>query len=228
MALKSVSEELLPIWDKWSQQSSKYKPGECNSKWQSFRDGVRGGVTVGTLYYFARLDLAETIIQPSSPLLSPNQFIGQVSNPRSANARIRMDLIRYETMTTTTRARKSTKSVEAINTEALGEYSTDNYHEKLYSTVYYTIRELQGLSAKRALGESFCWDELKVRFEAVFGKVDERRFSLEQLLEYANRKFGKSLEQLLEINDKSWERRREWKAKAAYQSLSDMAADTEF
>jgi len=178
MALKSVSEELLPVWDKWSQQSSKYKPGECNSKWQSFR----GGVTVGTLYYFARLDLAETIIQPSSPLLSPNQFIGQVSNPRSANARIRMDLIKYKTMTTTT----------------------------------------------RALGESFCWDELKVRFEAVFGKVDERRFSLEQLLEYANRKFGKSLEQLLEINDKSWERRREWKAKAAYQSLSDMAADTEF
>jgi hypothetical protein len=220
MALKSVSEELLPVWDKWSQQSAKYKPGECNSKWQSFR----GGVTVGTLYYFARLDLAETIIQPSNPLLSPNQ----VSNPQGANARILMDLIRYETMTTTTRARKSTKSVEAIDTEALGEYSTDNYHEKLYGTVYYTIRELQGLSAKRTLGESFCWDELKVRFEAVFGKVDERRFSLEQLLEYANRKFGKSLEQLLEINDKSWERRREWKAKAAYQSFSDMEADTEF
>ena len=99
-----------------------------------------------------------------------------------------MDLIRYETMTTTTRARKSTKSVEAIDTEAPGEYSTNNYHEKLYGTIYYTIRKLQGLSAKRALGESFCWDELKVRFEAVFGKVDERRFSLEQLLEYANRK----------------------------------------
>lgn len=224
MALKSVSEELLPVWDKWSQQSSKYKSGECNSKWQSFR----GGVTVGTLYYFARLDLAETIIQPNSPLLSPNQFIGQVSNPRSANARILMDLIRYETMTTTTRARKSTKSVEAIDTEALGEYSTDNYHEKLYGTVYYTIRELQGLSAKRALGESFSWDELKVRFEAAFGKVDEHRFSLEQLLEYALRKFGKSLEQLLEINDKSWSRRREWKAKAAHQSLSDIAEDTEF
>jgi hypothetical protein len=94
--------------------------------------------------------------------------------------------------------------------------------------VYYTIRELQGLSAKRSLGESFSWDELKVRFELVFGKVEERRFSLEQLLEYALRKFGKSLEQLLEINDKSWERRREWKAKAAHQSMNDIADDTEF
>jgi hypothetical protein len=138
-----------------------------------------------------------------------------------------MNLIKYKTMTTT-RARKSTKTIEAINTEALGEYSTDNYLEKLYGTVYYTIRELQGLSAKRSLGEFFSWDELKVRFEAVFGTVEERRFSLEQLLEYAQSKFGKSLEQLLEINEKSWERRREWKAKAAATSLSDTVAEPEF
>jgi hypothetical protein len=57
-------------------------------------------------------------------------------------------------MTTTTRDRKPTKTIEAIDTKALAEYSTDNYHEKLYGTVYYTIRELQGLSAKRSLGDT--------------------------------------------------------------------------
>ncbi len=50
MALKSVSPDLLDAWDKWSQQSPKYKPGECQWRWQSFKN-LRS--TVGTLYYFA-------------------------------------------------------------------------------------------------------------------------------------------------------------------------------
>ncbi len=50
MALKSVSPDLLDAWDKWSQQSPKYKPGECQWRWQSFKN-LRS--TIGTLYYFA-------------------------------------------------------------------------------------------------------------------------------------------------------------------------------
>lgn len=50
MALKSVNSNLLSAWDQWSQQSSKYKPGECESKWKSFKN-TRS--TIGTLYYFA-------------------------------------------------------------------------------------------------------------------------------------------------------------------------------
>ena len=50
MALKSVNSNLLSAWDQWSQQSSKYKPGECKSKWKSFKN-TRS--TIGTLYYFA-------------------------------------------------------------------------------------------------------------------------------------------------------------------------------
>jgi hypothetical protein len=49
-ALKTVSEELLPVWESWSQQSQKYKPGECEYKWGTF---IPGAVTIGTLYYFA-------------------------------------------------------------------------------------------------------------------------------------------------------------------------------
>lgn len=49
-ALKTVSEKLLPEWEQWSQQSTKYKPGECEQKWKFL---VPGAVTIGTLYYLA-------------------------------------------------------------------------------------------------------------------------------------------------------------------------------
>ncbi len=54
MALHSVDDSLLNEWDKWSQQSSKYKPGECEKKWKSF--SPNGGVTLGTLAHMAKLD----------------------------------------------------------------------------------------------------------------------------------------------------------------------------
>ena len=214
MALKSVSEELLLEWDRWSQQSTKYKPGECEYKWDTFR----GGVTIGTLYYFARLDSASVHICNKFPIY-PNA---------SALPSLNSNNFSFITMTT---KQKTKSTFQSISAEALGEYGTEDHYEKLYSTVYYTIRELQGLSVKRSLGDDFSWDELKSRFEDVFGKIEERRFSLEQLLEYAARKFGKTLEQLMADNDKSWKRRREWKEKAkaaqAYQAYQELN-DTEF
>lgn len=52
MALKSVNPNLLRVWDEWSQLSPKYKPGECEYKWQSFR---KWGITIRTLYKLANL-----------------------------------------------------------------------------------------------------------------------------------------------------------------------------
>lgn len=52
MALKSVDEGLLTYWEEWSQHSSKYKPGECEYKWNSFK---KAGITIGSLYYYAKL-----------------------------------------------------------------------------------------------------------------------------------------------------------------------------
>jgi hypothetical protein len=114
----------------------------------------------------------------------------------------------------------SAPTIVSIDDAALEEYATSDYNEKLYSLVYYTLRELQGLAAKKSVGDSFSWDELKARFTEVFGTVELRRYSLEQLLEYAQRKFGKSLEDLQEINERSWARRKAFNAQFNTQQVA--------
>jgi hypothetical protein len=107
---------------------------------------------------------------------------------------------------------------QAIDESILGEYAVSNYSERVYSKVYYSIRSLCGLLAKRtdksalalSLKDNFDWDTFKDRFSKDFGKVEEKRYSLEQLLEYANRKFGKTLEELIIQNQVSWQRRQEY------------------
>ena len=49
MALKHEG-AACDVWDAWSSAGSKYKPGECQRKWNSFR---RNDVTGGTLYHIA-------------------------------------------------------------------------------------------------------------------------------------------------------------------------------
>jgi len=49
MALKREGEP-CETWDRWSRSGTKYKPGECEKKWSSFR---RDEVTGGTLYHIA-------------------------------------------------------------------------------------------------------------------------------------------------------------------------------
>ncbi|MGL5835503.1 MAG: bifunctional DNA primase/polymerase, partial [Waterburya sp.] len=54
MALHSVDDSLLDEWDRWSNQSGKYKSGDCHRKWRSFC--TSGGVKLGTLAHMAKLD----------------------------------------------------------------------------------------------------------------------------------------------------------------------------
>jgi len=53
MSIKSQlpDKEGLDIWDKWSRQGSKYKKGECSTRWNGFSDF--GTVRGGTLFYYA-------------------------------------------------------------------------------------------------------------------------------------------------------------------------------
>ena len=62
MALHSVSDSLLIIWDKWSAQSPKYKPGDCEKKWKSFKSS---GVSIGSLGHMAKQDGWQSPFEPS-------------------------------------------------------------------------------------------------------------------------------------------------------------------
>ncbi len=53
MALHSVHDSLLTEWDNWSRQSPKYKPGDCEKKWKSFK---ASGIAIGTLGHMAKQD----------------------------------------------------------------------------------------------------------------------------------------------------------------------------
>ena len=123
--------------------------------------------------------------------------------------------------------RKSpTTTFNAIDDSILGDYAVNNYSERVYSKVYYSIRELCGLVAKRSLKEAFDWNNFKERFTSDFGKVEENRYSLEQLLEYANRKFGKTLEDLIVQNQISWQRRQEYVERNNMSYQSKMIEDS--
>ena len=51
-ALHSLDESLLDVWEDWSKQSDKYRPGECQRRWKSFSKG--GGRGVGSLIHIAK------------------------------------------------------------------------------------------------------------------------------------------------------------------------------
>jgi hypothetical protein len=119
--------------------------------------------------------------------------------------------------------KSSVPSFQAIDDSVLGEYSVSNYSERVYSKVYYSIRSLCGLVAKRSLKDTFDWDEFKERFASDFGTVQEKRYSLEQLLEYANRKFAKSLEDLIVQNQISWQRRQEYAERQQAEAIVENA-----
>lgn len=59
MALHSVDEDLLDVWDEWSRQSPKYRRGECRRQWSSFRRC--GGVTIASLVRMAKQDQAHRL-----------------------------------------------------------------------------------------------------------------------------------------------------------------------
>ena len=85
-----------------------------------------------------------------------------------------------------------------------------DYCEKEWESVYYAIRELQGKALRKskiAQGDDFSWDAYKAKFAEVFGTPQDKRFTLEQLVSYAQQKWGMDLDELKAYNRRSWERR---------------------
>lgn len=53
MALRSLGDVGLPMWDAWSRRSPKYRQGECEAKWKTFDTE---GIKLGTLFHWASID----------------------------------------------------------------------------------------------------------------------------------------------------------------------------
>lgn len=106
-------------------------------------------------------------------------------------------------------ARKTT-AITSVSDEALGNFAVSDYSERIYAKVYYAIRERQGLLSRKRNGDDFSWEGFKNKFAEAFGTPDNQKFTLDQLLDYALRKFNMTQEDLIEANKRSWERRRAW------------------
>jgi hypothetical protein len=50
MSLRSLGDDGLLLWRNWSENSTKYKDGECEEKWETFDPRE---ITLGTLFYLA-------------------------------------------------------------------------------------------------------------------------------------------------------------------------------
>jgi len=56
MALHAVDPGLLPYWITFSQQSAKFKPGECEKLWKGFKPDKSNSLGLGSLIHWARED----------------------------------------------------------------------------------------------------------------------------------------------------------------------------
>ncbi len=102
--------------------------------------------------------------------------------------------------------------------EQFGEFAVANYSESIYPSLYYALREVMGLKCQTAMKQqnrTFNWKVFNQKYGEVMGSTEagERRFSIEQLIQYSIEKTGHNAEALLEINRKSWERRKNRKNK---------------
>ena len=91
MALHSVGDDtLLGDWSQWSAGSGKFKPGECEQKWKSFKSDS-GGVGLGTLYHLAGG------ISPRERAITAIKSVLGSDNPKAQNMAAGSKAIKLET-----------------------------------------------------------------------------------------------------------------------------------
>jgi hypothetical protein len=114
-------------------------------------------------------------------------------------------------------AAKSTKTqVITIDDSAMESFKVESFDVRKYNAIFYSIRDLYGKESQRQLGsDNFDWKAFKTQFEICFGTSEERRYTTEQLLAFAQTKFNMGLEELLAYNRKSWELRKKLAQKYA-------------
>ncbi|KAB8314435.1 hypothetical protein SD81_038695 [Tolypothrix campylonemoides VB511288] len=107
-----------------------------------------------------------------------------------------------------------TKKVSLIDDSAMGIYQIADYNERKLKAVYYGLQETWGktIQAQSQINWNKAqWNEFKSRFVATFGTIKNPRYNVEQMIEYSIKHFNKGLEELLEVNKRTWKQRERWK-----------------
>ena len=71
MALSELGQVGLELWDNWSKQSAKYKPGACSEKWETFTPALQDAslISFASLIHWAQEDGGKAFVSiaPKSP-----------------------------------------------------------------------------------------------------------------------------------------------------------------
>ncbi len=103
-----------------------------------------------------------------------------------------------------------------IDLNLMGEYKIGTYSERAFKSCWHGLGEVWGNFVQTRNQEQWNgerWNELKTVMTANFGSPTEPKVSTEQLVEFAMKYFGKSLDDLIEINRESFKKREALKAK---------------
>ena len=60
LCLHNLDKNYIDLWEEFSKRSKKYKKGECNKIWKTFKEN-KNGLKIGSLYYYSKIDNKEMI-----------------------------------------------------------------------------------------------------------------------------------------------------------------------
>jgi hypothetical protein len=99
----------------------------------------------------------------------------------------------------------------ATTKEVLTSFEIEDYSDKVQRATYYFLREKIAFQVKRKLEEKFHWETYVTKFEENFGTPNEYKISLEQMLTFAEQKFGADRDKIMQFSRESYQRRQERK-----------------
>ena len=106
-----------------------------------------------------------------------------------------------------------TKKLATIDDSKMGIYQLPSYQESKLKAVYYALQEVYGKSSEAKSGTNWKkaeWEQFKAKFLETFGTVEQPKYTVEQMIQFSIDRFNKGLEELLEVNRKTWQRREKY------------------
>jgi hypothetical protein len=108
-----------------------------------------------------------------------------------------------------------TKKLTKIDDSTMGIYKLPSYQESKLKAVYYALQEVYGKSSEAKSGTNWKkaeWQQFKSKFQETFGTIEQPKYTVEQMIQFSIDRFNKGLEELLEVNRKTWQRREKYLA----------------